>query len=177
MTLALLLKHTARKSFKTSLFMGSYIVSSPHWQRGQGRASQKFRDKPTASIREIELRNFQNISRFSRSPEYQILAGLLDKAHALLWLFRACRDRRRHFDRVLLLFQKVAARAVFASNATLTFATIALLLAGAQIMCMGIRIGNIVTHILRIPEEASLRHEATECPRWASGLNTTWQEP
>ena len=37
----------------------------------------------------------------------------------------------------LLLFQKVAARAVFASNATLTFATIALLLAGAQIMCMG----------------------------------------
>jgi len=37
----------------------------------------------------------------------------------------------------LLLFQKLAARAVFASNATLTFATIALLLAGAQIMCMG----------------------------------------
>ncbi len=37
----------------------------------------------------------------------------------------------------LLLFQKVAARTVFASNATLTFATIALLLAGAQIMCMG----------------------------------------
>jgi glycosyltransferase involved in cell wall biosynthesis len=37
----------------------------------------------------------------------------------------------------LLLFQKVVARAVFTSNATLTFATIALLLAGAQIMCMG----------------------------------------
>jgi hypothetical protein len=38
----------------------------------------------------------------------------------------------------LLLFQKVAARAVLASNATLTFATIALLLAGAQIMCVGL---------------------------------------
>ena len=38
---------------------------------------------------------------------------------------------------LLLLFQKVAARAVFTSNATLTFATIALVLGGAQIMCMG----------------------------------------
>src|SRR6266446_2460417 len=37
----------------------------------------------------------------------------------------------------LLLFQKVFARAAFASNATLAFATIALLLAGLQIMCMG----------------------------------------
>ena len=38
----------------------------------------------------------------------------------------------------LLLFQKVIARAVFTSNATLTIATIALLLAGAQIMCVGL---------------------------------------
>ena len=38
----------------------------------------------------------------------------------------------------LLLFQKVFARAVFASNATLTLATIALLLAGGQIMCLGL---------------------------------------
>ena len=38
---------------------------------------------------------------------------------------------------LLLLFQKLAARAVFTSNATLTFATIALILAGAQILCMG----------------------------------------
>jgi glycosyltransferase involved in cell wall biosynthesis len=38
---------------------------------------------------------------------------------------------------LLLLFQKVAARAVFTSDTTLTFATIALVLAGAQIMCMG----------------------------------------
>jgi len=60
----------------------------------------------------------------------------------------------------LLLFQKVAARAVFASNATLTFATIALLLAWSSNHVHGIRIGNIVTHILRIPEETSLRHEA-----------------
>jgi len=37
----------------------------------------------------------------------------------------------------LLLFQKVAARAVFVSDVTLTFATIALLLAGVQIMCVG----------------------------------------
>src|SRR5260370_37828255 len=42
MTLAPPLKHTAERSFKTSLFMGSYIVSSPLWQHGQGRASQKF---------------------------------------------------------------------------------------------------------------------------------------
>jgi len=41
------------------------------------------------------------------------------------------------FTGLLLLFQKVAARAVFTSNATLTFATIALVLGGAQIMCMG----------------------------------------
>ncbi len=38
----------------------------------------------------------------------------------------------------LLLFQKAIARTVFTSNATLTFATIALLLAGAQIMCVGL---------------------------------------
>jgi glycosyltransferase involved in cell wall biosynthesis len=38
----------------------------------------------------------------------------------------------------VLLFQKVFARAAFASNATLTFATIALLLAGLQIMCLGL---------------------------------------
>ena len=38
----------------------------------------------------------------------------------------------------LLLFQKVIARAVFASNATLTFATIALILAGGQMMCLGL---------------------------------------
>jgi glycosyltransferase involved in cell wall biosynthesis len=37
----------------------------------------------------------------------------------------------------LLLFQKVFARAVFASNSSLTFATIALLLAGVQILCLG----------------------------------------
>jgi len=38
----------------------------------------------------------------------------------------------------LLLFQKVIARAVLASNATLTFATIALILAGGQMMCLGL---------------------------------------
>ena len=38
----------------------------------------------------------------------------------------------------LLLFQKAIARTVFTSNATLTFATIALLLAGVQIMCVGL---------------------------------------
>jgi hypothetical protein len=38
----------------------------------------------------------------------------------------------------LLLFQKVIARAVLTSNASLTFATIALLLAGVQIMCLGL---------------------------------------
>src|SRR5258708_28788641 len=38
----------------------------------------------------------------------------------------------------LLLFQNAIARTVFTSNATLTFATIALLLAGAQIMCVGL---------------------------------------
>jgi glycosyltransferase involved in cell wall biosynthesis len=38
----------------------------------------------------------------------------------------------------VLLFQKVFARAAFASNATLAFATIALLLAGLQIMCLGL---------------------------------------
>src|SRR5712671_6201057 len=37
----------------------------------------------------------------------------------------------------LLLFQKVFAREAFTSNTTLALATIALLLAGAQIMCMG----------------------------------------
>src|SRR6266853_916925 len=37
----------------------------------------------------------------------------------------------------LVLFQKAIARTVLTSNATLTFATIALLLAGAQIMCVG----------------------------------------
>jgi len=42
MTLARLFKAYRKESFKTSLFMGSYIVSFPHWQRGQGRASQKF---------------------------------------------------------------------------------------------------------------------------------------
>ena len=38
----------------------------------------------------------------------------------------------------LLTFQKVIARAVFVSNATLAFATIALLLAGLQIVCLGL---------------------------------------
>jgi len=38
----------------------------------------------------------------------------------------------------LLAFQKVIARAVFVSNATLAFATIALLLAGLQIVCLGL---------------------------------------
>src|SRR5258706_8604317 len=38
----------------------------------------------------------------------------------------------------LALFQKAIARTVFTSNATLTFATIALLLAGVQIMCVGL---------------------------------------
>jgi glycosyltransferase involved in cell wall biosynthesis len=38
----------------------------------------------------------------------------------------------------LVLFQKAIARTVFTSNATLTFATIALLLAGAQILCVGL---------------------------------------
>jgi glycosyltransferase involved in cell wall biosynthesis len=38
---------------------------------------------------------------------------------------------------LLVLFQKLAARAVFTSNSTLTFATIVLLLGGAQILCMG----------------------------------------
>ena len=38
----------------------------------------------------------------------------------------------------LLLFQKLFAHAVLASNSSLTFATIALLLAGVQIMCLGL---------------------------------------
>jgi len=38
----------------------------------------------------------------------------------------------------MLAFQKVIARAVFVSNATLAFATIALLLAGLQIVCLGL---------------------------------------
>ena len=38
----------------------------------------------------------------------------------------------------LLLFQKVVAHAAFASNSTLAFATIALLLAGLQIICLGL---------------------------------------
>jgi glycosyltransferase involved in cell wall biosynthesis len=38
----------------------------------------------------------------------------------------------------MLLFQKVFAHAVLASNSSLTFATIALLLAGVQIMCLGL---------------------------------------
>jgi glycosyltransferase involved in cell wall biosynthesis len=38
----------------------------------------------------------------------------------------------------LLVFQKVFAHAVLASNSSLTFATIALLLAGVQIMCLGL---------------------------------------
>jgi hypothetical protein len=38
----------------------------------------------------------------------------------------------------LLLFQKVSAREVFAANVTLTIATITLLLAGAQILCVGL---------------------------------------
>jgi glycosyltransferase involved in cell wall biosynthesis len=41
------------------------------------------------------------------------------------------------FTGSLLLFQKVIARAEFTSNVTLTIATITLLLAGAQILCVG----------------------------------------
>src|SRR5580700_10939998 len=51
---------------------------------GIGRAHRRnSREQPAASIRKIELRNFAHISRFSGSPEYKILAGLLDEAHAL----------------------------------------------------------------------------------------------
>jgi len=35
----------------------------------------------------------------------------------------------------------------------------------------GIRIGNIVTHILRIPEETSLRHEANGMPEMGLASN------
>ncbi len=61
-------------------------------------------DQSTSSTREIKVRTFQDISRVSGSPEHKVLAGLLDQAHALLWLFRAHCDRGRHNDRVPAAF-------------------------------------------------------------------------
>jgi len=98
-----------REIIQNSHSMGSCIVHSRS-AACQGPASRRSGHKPASSTREIKVRTFQEFRVVSGSPEHKVLAGLLDQAHALLWLFRAPRDRRRLNDRSLLLFQKAIAR-------------------------------------------------------------------
>src|SRR5882672_7242720 len=52
--------------------------------------------KLTPRTREVELRDFQNISSFPRSPEHKVSAGLFDQASSLLRLLRTHCGRSWH---------------------------------------------------------------------------------
>lgn len=71
----------------------------------------------------------------------------------------------------MLLFQKVFAHAVLASNSSLTFATIALLLAGVQIMCLGL-VSEIVSRTYYESQKKPIYvARATKSSNASSGFN------
>jgi len=138
MTLALLLRRTGREIIKTSLFMESYIVHS----RLAAWSGARITEIPVTNLPRQHGKSNYGISRtfrvFLDLLSTKFLAGLLDKANALLWLFRPHCDRGRHNDRVPAAFQKAIARTVFTSNATLTFGDDRSAFGWSSIMCVGL---------------------------------------
>jgi len=71
----------------------------------------------------------------------------------------------------VLLFQKVFAQAAFASNATLAFATIALLLTGLQIMCLGLASEMLSRTYYESQKKPIYVDRATKCSGMDSRFN------
>ena len=80
----------------------------------------------------------------------------------------------------VLLFQKVFARAAFASNSTLAFGTIALLLAGLQIICLGLASEMLSRTYYESQKKPIYVTSATKCsdmdPRFDQELEGTLEE-